>query len=351
MARESARWYFMVVFLIAAGINTQTVRVKKEVEAFPSETVNLHCEFNGERTTKFAQVLIQVLWKWESVDGQKDIIAVYHPNHGRSFPSKLFKNRVTFLYSSVKNPTIRISKLKMSDAGYYTCEFSTFPSGNERGITTLIMLAKPKNSADIVTVLAGTNSVVAHTTSGPDGMVTVRSEYWLVPHSDDNDKEVTCVVDQRTQEQQWTKTLRLSVEYSPFVSIVGYDRNWYVGRLNAELVCQVNANPPPTDITWKLISGHLPDSVVVENNRLSVNKVDDAVNTTFICEVKNKHGTSSYSITVLVIEASEGLSSVGIVAAAVIGSILALLLVAAPIGVLLTCKRQQRSGHPNNDGQ
>lgn len=98
--------------------------------------------------------------------------------------------------------------------------------------------AKPKNSADVVTVQAGTKSVVVaqcvaadskpaatinwissvrgnystSTTSGPDGTVTVRSEYRLVPTAEDNNKEVTCMVDQRTQDRQWTKSLRLSVE-------------------------------------------------------------------------------------------------------------------------------------------
>lgn len=49
------------------------------------------------------------------------------------------------------------------------------------------------------------------------------------------------------------------------------------------------------------MSGSLPDTVTVEDNRLTVKKVDNAVNTTFVCEVKNKHGTSSNQITTVVI--------------------------------------------------
>lgn len=30
----------------------------------------------------------------------------------------------------------------MSDAGRYTCEYATYPSGNEQGTTTLIMLGE-----------------------------------------------------------------------------------------------------------------------------------------------------------------------------------------------------------------
>lgn len=99
-------------------------------------------------------------------------------------------------------------------------------------------LAKPKNSASVVTVQAGSKSVVVAqceaadgkpaatikwmplfggnhsttTTNGPDGTVTVRSEYRLVPTPADNDRELTCMVDQRTQERQWVYPLRLSVE-------------------------------------------------------------------------------------------------------------------------------------------
>lgn len=98
--------------------------------------------------------------------------------------------------------------------------------------------AKPKNSAKIVTVQAGSKSVVVarceaadgkpaatikwlasvggnHSTTTvnrPDGTVTVRSEYRLVPTPTDNGREVTCLVEQRTQEQPWVFPVKLSVE-------------------------------------------------------------------------------------------------------------------------------------------
>lgn len=45
----------------------------------------------------------------------------------------------------------------------------------------------------------------------------------------------------------------------------------------------------------------MPDTVVVDGNKLTVRKVDDAVNTTFICEVKNKHGANKHQIATIVI--------------------------------------------------
>ncbi|XP_010795842.1 poliovirus receptor homolog, partial [Notothenia coriiceps] len=186
---------------------------------------------------------------------------------------------------------------------------------------------KPKNSANVVTVQAETKSVVVatceamdgkpaatikwlgsvggnhttNTTNGPDGTVTVRSEYRLVPTAADNGREVTCMVEQKTQERPWAHTVQLSVEYPPSVSIEGYDNNWYVGRSDAVLLCMASGNPVPTTITWTAASGAMPDTVEVSGNKLTVRKVDDAVNTTFICEVKNKHGASRHQITTIVI--------------------------------------------------
>lgn len=102
----------------------------------------------------------------------------------------------------------------------------------------LLPAAKPKNSAKVLTVRAGSKSVVVaqceaadgkpaatikwlssvggnHSTSitnGSDGTVTVRSEYRLVPTPADDGREVTCLVDQKTQAQSWVYPVRLSVE-------------------------------------------------------------------------------------------------------------------------------------------
>lgn len=84
----------------------------------------------------------QVSWIWEPTDGQRDNIAVFHPTYGQSFPNLAFKDRVVFLHNSLENPSIRISNLRMSDAGRYTCEYATYPSGNEQGTTTLVMLGE-----------------------------------------------------------------------------------------------------------------------------------------------------------------------------------------------------------------
>lgn len=336
------------------------------MEAYPNESVDLRCQFiDGGGKTK----LTQVSWIWEPIDGQRDNIAVFHPMYGQSFPNLSFKDRVVFLHNSLENPSIRINNLKMSDAGRYTCEYATYPSGNEQGTTTLVMLAKPRNSAKVMTVKSGSKAVVVaqceaadgkpaatikwlssvggnhstSTTNGPDGTVTVRSEYRLVPTPADNGRELTCMVDQRTQEQPWVYPIKLSVEYPPSVSIEGYDNNWYVGRLDASLLCLANANPEPDSVTWKAAHGPLPGTVSVDGNKLTVKKVDDAVNTTFICEVKNKHGSSTNEITTIVIEKKRPPS--GPPTGAVIGGILgALAFIGVIVGIIFYIRKRQEDG-------
>lgn len=77
---------------------------------------------------------------FERVEGDRHNIAVFHPQYGASFPNKDFDGRVSFTKGSLENPSIRIDKLRMADAGRYICEYATYPSGNEQGTTTLIML-------------------------------------------------------------------------------------------------------------------------------------------------------------------------------------------------------------------
>lgn len=48
------------------------------------------------------------------------------------------------------------------------------------------------------------------------------------------------------------------------------------------------------------MSGEVPDTVQISDKVLKVLKVDDAVNTTFVCEVKNRIGTGRDQVTAIV---------------------------------------------------
>ncbi|XP_038566984.1 nectin-2-like isoform X1 [Micropterus salmoides] len=385
MARQDARnWpdcskmigllFLVAAILIQHGVSGQRVKVEPEVSSYPGQTVNLRCAFTDATGIQ----LTMVTWIYEPKDGERINIAVFHPNFDPNYPDSPVKGRVTFTPSppNLASPSIQISGVRMTDEGKYICEYATYPSGNEQGITYLVMLAKPQNSASIVTVEAGTNPVVVARCDSMDGRpaaqiswvttangnattvskpganntVTVSSEYLMVPTAADNGKDISCVVVHRTQDKAESFPLKLAIQYAPQVTIVGYDNNWYLGRTNVVLTCQATGNPIPISAQWKTMSGEMPDTVQITGNELKILKVDDAVNTTFVCEVNNRIGTGRDQVTAMVREPSVNPSNAGVVAGAVIGSLLALLLVAALIAVLVTRSRRQQQGYRANGG-
>ncbi|KAM6994831.1 poliovirus receptor isoform 1-T1 [Tautogolabrus adspersus] len=385
MARHDARnWHdyskmtgllcLVASILLQHGASGQRVKVEPEVLSYPGQTVNLRCAFTDAAGIQ----LTMVTWIYEPKEGERINIAVFHPNFDPNYPNSPVKGRVSFVPSppNVDSPSIQISDVRMTDEGKYICEYATYPRGNEQGISYLVMLAKPQNSATIVTVEAGAKQVVvakcesvdgrpaaqiswvttangnATTVSKPgaDNTMTISSEYRMVPTAADNGKDISCVVAHRTQVKAESFPLKLAVQYAPRVTIVGYDNNWYVGRTNVLLTCQANGNPVPLSVLWKTMSGEIPDTVQINGNELKVLKVDDAVNTTFVCEVKNRIGSGRDQVTAMVREPTVNPSNAGVVAGAVIGSLLALLLVAALIAVLVTRSRRQQQGYRANGG-
>ncbi|XP_036422994.1 PVR cell adhesion molecule related 2 like isoform X1 [Colossoma macropomum] len=367
-------WLILGVILLSSQVvRNQRVRVLPEVEAYPNESVNLRCEFTNPGSTK----LTQVSWIFEATEGHRENIAVFHPMYGESFPKSAFKGRVQFIQASLEYPSIRIDSVKMSDAGRYTCEYATYPSGNEQGTTTLIMLAKPKNSATPVVVQTGSAKVVVarcealqgkpaatitwvtgamgeyNSTSQAesDGTVTVKSEYRMAPASTDNGRDITCMISQHTQDRPQTFPMKLVVQYPPTVRIEGYDNNWYMGRTDASLTCHADANPKVVNVTWTTVLGNLPATAKVDQNRLLVQKVDESVNTTFICEAKNSLGSGKSQLTAAVIELTGDPSSAGVLVGAILGSLLALLLACALITVLVIRSRRPQPHYAGDSDQ
>ncbi|XP_061803598.1 poliovirus receptor homolog isoform X1 [Nerophis lumbriciformis] len=355
------------------GASGQQVKVEPEVLSYPGQTVNLRCAFAD--TTGIQ--LTMVTWSYEDKEGERMNIAVLHPSHGPNYPDSPLKGRVHFTQSppTMASPSIQIDDVYMTDEGKYICDFASYPGGSKQGTTQLIMLSKPQNSATTITVDAATKSMVvarceslngrpeaqirwvstangnATTTSklGTDNTVSITSEYRMVPTPEDNGKDISCVVSHRTQATPESFQMKLKVQFAPQVTIVGYDNNWYVGRTNVLLTCQATGNPVPTTVQWKAMTGEMPETVQIKDNQLKVLKVDESINTTFVCEVKNRIGVGRHQITALVREPSENPSNVGVVAGAVIGSLLALLLVAALVAVLVTRSRRQQQGYRTND--
>ncbi|XP_070768310.1 nectin-2 isoform X2 [Enoplosus armatus] len=383
MARHDARnWHdcskmigllcLVASILTQHGASGQRVKVEPEVSSYPGQTVNLRCAFTDATGIQ----LTMVTWIYEPKEGERINIAVFHPNFDPNYPDSPVKGRVSFKPSppNLASPSIQISNVRMTDEGKYICEYATYPSGNEQGITYLVMLAKPQNSASIVTVEAGTKPVVvarcesldgrpaaqiswvttangnATTVSKPgaDNTVTVSSEYRMVPTAADNGKDISCVVAHRTQVKPESFPLKLAVQYAPKVTIVGYDNNWYVGRTNVVLTCQATGNPVPISVLWKTMSGEMPDTVQITGNELKVLKVDDSVNTTFVCEVKNRIGTGRDQVTAMV--RGTRLPEKGATTGSIIGAIIGVIILLAIVGTAIAMYRKHRNNKLNGEG-
>ncbi|XP_056236243.1 nectin-2-like isoform X2 [Seriola aureovittata] len=383
MARHDARnWHdctkmigllcLVASILTEQGATGQRVKVEPEVLSYPGQTVNLRCAFTDATGIQ----LTMVTWLYEPKEGERINIAVFHPKFDPNYPDSPVKGRVSFSPSppNLDSPSIQISDVRMTDEGKYICEYATYPIGNEQGVTYLVMLAKPQNSASIVTVDAGTKPVVVArcesvdgrpaaqiswvTTAngngttvskpGVDNTVTVTSEYRMVPTAADNGKDISCVVAHRTQTKPESFPMKLAVQYAPQVTIVGYDNNWYVGRTNVVLTCQATGNPVPLSVQWKTMSGEMPDTVQIKENELKVLKVDEAVNTTFVCEVKNRIGTSRDQVTVFV--RGTRLPEKGPTTGSIIGAIIGVIILLAIIGTAIAMYRKHRNNQLNGDG-
>ncbi|XP_051574166.1 nectin-2-like isoform X2 [Myxocyprinus asiaticus] len=365
--KNMSRLFSALFLLFVQGSLAQRVRVEPEVVSYPGQTVTLRCQFPNPGGTQ----LTQVSWILEPSEGERTNIAVFHPNFGVSYPTQSpVAGRVSFLSNSpsLDNPSIQIRDVKMTDEGRYICEYATYPSGNEQGVSSLIMLAKPRNMATTVTVNAGNTPVIVARcessngrpaatiswtttvngnattpvkTDNSDNTVSVQSEYMLIPQPSDNGKDISCVVSHRTMPQPETFPMKLTVEYPPQVQIVGYDNNWYKGRTSAFLTCQADGNPAPTTVTWRTLSGLMPDTVQVQENRLAVVKVDDSINTTFICEVRNSLGSGRDQVTILVRETP--LPIKGSTTGSIIGGILGvIILLAIIVTTVVMVRRHQR---------
>ncbi|XP_061453865.1 nectin-2 isoform X3 [Rhineura floridana] len=335
----------------------QSVKVQDEVTGYLGQDVTLPCNF---AKTSSAVKVSQVTWVKEA-RGRKQNVAVYHPELGPSYPMERDRGRIRFRTQSLEDATLIIGPLNMTDEGTYTCEFATYPLGNEDGITNLIILAKPTNTAKAQEEKAGNIELpVAVCTSAngkpparitwqsglhgnhsssevtnPDGTVTVTSHYKMVPTKEANGQRISCLIEHKTQTQ--SLPVVLSILYPPKVTIEGYDNNWYLSRKEAMLKCSANGNPAPIQFTWSTASGPLPKSVEVQGNHLLVRNVDASMNTTFICQATNRVGQVTAEQVVFVRDqpAERQSSSTGALAGSIVGGILALALLGAIVFFVL----------------
>ncbi|XP_064359590.1 nectin-2 isoform X3 [Dromaius novaehollandiae] len=351
---------------LLCGAGGQRVQVQEEVVALAGEDAVLPCVLGAAGPDLKVS---QVTWVRAGRGGRQNV-AVLHPRLAPSFPGAGAGGRLRFQGRSLQDATLLLGPLRLDDQGVYTCEFATYPDGNQGASTRLLVLAKPENRAERREVAAGSvptpvatctaagghpaaniswespvpGTAEASAEAAADGAVTVTSRFSIVPTRAADGQRLACVVSHPSLPQPESLPVTLSVLYPPVASISGYDHNWYLQRREAALHCDAVGNPAPTTFAWSTSSGLLPPSAEARGSRLLVHTVDLLANTTFICRASNALGSAAARQPVLVLErpARQGGSggAAGPAAGGAAGAAVALALLAAAVVVLLRRRRR-----------
>ncbi|XP_068848007.1 poliovirus receptor isoform X3 [Capricornis sumatraensis] len=308
---------------LGAGTKIITVLAPAQVSGFLGETVTLPCKLHP---LEHNVTVTQVTWTKQSRAEHARSVAVFHPAQGPSFHES---SRLEFLAAKpgekLRDASLAVRELLVEDEGNYTCQFATFPNGDKSAQIQLRVLARPQNKAEALDIPLSPNPVPAarcistgghppariswssdektNTTQVPGplpGTVTVISLLILTPSSQVDGRNVTCRVEHESFEEPMVLPMTLAVPYPPEVSISGYDDNWYIGRREVALNCDVHSKPEPTGYNWTTTKGTLPSFAVAQGTQLLIHTVDETINATFICLVTNALGTNQANVTVLV---------------------------------------------------
>ncbi|KAL2095711.1 hypothetical protein ACEWY4_007859 [Coilia grayii] len=362
------------------GVKGQSVQMDSTKSGFVGSQVELRCEFlNSRPPVKISQVTWQ-----KFLNGTKQNVAIANPALGVSVLPP-FKDRVSFKNPAVRqrtpsleDTTIVFNNLRLSDEAAYICEYTTFPAGNRENMVNLTVFARPstrmtlttptiiaraqKRKMTVATCVSANGkppSVIKwetklkgefnlQETSNPNGTVTVRSSYILIPSRETHRQRLTCIVTYRNE--RITDSVILNVQYEPDVNIEGFDGNWYLNRQDVQLTCNADANPPVTIYQWKLLNGSLPNNVEIKNNTLFFKgPVTYDLAGTYVCDATNSIGTRTGRVEVNVTDFPHNLSprmpqeqhsSAAIIGAAVGGGVA---LVAAGTLLFVLLRRRQRT--------
>ncbi|XP_017164093.1 nectin 1a isoform X1 [Poecilia reticulata] len=326
------RSIWRVVSLICE-VNGQRVEMDDGKSGYVGSKVDLRCRFiNSNPPVKISQVTWQKL-----ANGSKQNVAIANPSLGVSVAPP-YRDRVTFKNAAVRrrtptleDTTIVFSSLRLSDEATYICEYTTFPAGNRENTVNLTVYVRPTTqmslstptlvarSSNLKTPVAtcisangkppGTirwetrvpGEVTTREYINSDGTFTVQSDYILVPSRETHRETLTCVT--TYNEEVYTDSVTLDIQYEPNVMIDGFDGNWYLNRENVQLSCQADANPVVSLYQWRLVNNSIPSNVEIRDNVLLFKgPITYEVQGTYVCDATNSIGTSSAFVEVSVLE-------------------------------------------------
>ncbi|XP_067113550.1 nectin-1-like [Osmerus mordax] len=335
MENSGVFWIFLITTCCAVqGVYGQSVEMDAEGRSgYVGSKVELPCVFiNSVPPVKISQVTWQKL-----VNGSKQNVAIANPSLGVSVAPP-FRERVSFKSGAVRrrvpsleDTTIAFVSLRLADEATYICEYTTFPAGNRENTVNLTVYARPSTqmSLSTPTLVARSSNLkmpvatclsangkppgtIRWDTRVPgeattrqihnrDGTITVQSDYILVPSRETHQEVLTCVT--TYNDEVYTDSVTLDIQYEPEVSIEGFDGNWYLNRENVELTCVADANPAVSLFQWKLMNGSISNSIEIQDNVLIIKgPITYELAGTYVCDATNSIGTRSASIEINIAE-------------------------------------------------
>nr|XP_029131907.1 nectin-3-like protein [Labrus bergylta] len=233
--------------------------------------------------------LTQSSWERRLPSGSVTV-AVYTPRFGISIPPE-FIHRLYFRSPSSHDATIVLENVGFADVGIYTCKVATFPLGNTQASTTVNVLAESN--------LFGQSEV--QLLDEANGTTSTQVRYLWQPTRHIQGHTLTCVVRHPALNSDFRIPYQLNVQFSPDISVVGYDGDWYVGRENVQMACKANANPPAHHFRWIRLDSEMPEGVEILNSTLlflrPLQRNDSGV---YRCEVANDIGLRSRDVRILI---------------------------------------------------
>ncbi|XP_074188283.1 nectin-3 isoform X3 [Rhinolophus sinicus] len=346
-----------------SGALAGPIIVEPHVTAVWGKNVSLKCLIEVNET------ITQI--SWEKIHGKSSqTVAVHHPQYGFSVQGE-YQGRVLFKNYSLNDATITLHNIGFSDSGKYICKAVTFPLGNAQSSTTVTVLVEPTvslikgpdslidggNETVAAICIAATGKPVAHinwegdlgemestTTTFPNETTTIVSQYKLFPTRFARGRRITCVVKHPALEKDIRYSFILDIQYAPEVSVTGYDGNWFVGRKGVNLKCNADANPPPFKSVWSRLDGQWPDGLLASDNTLHfVHPLTFNYSGVYVCKVTNSLGQRSDQKVIYISDVPFKQTSSIAIAGAVIGAVLALLIIAVFVTVLLTPRKKRPS--------
>ncbi|XP_036393828.1 cell adhesion molecule 4 isoform X3 [Megalops cyprinoides] len=163
----------------------------------------------------------------------------------------------------------------------------------------------------------------------------------------DNGAAVSCeAIHPALGTQKRVRHYRLDVHFAPTVRIIPPPGILREGD-SLSLTCSVSGNPLPRNVQWSRVNDTLPERAEISGSTLTVSRLSQAHNGTYLCQAHNNYGRAADHYTLLVYDPGAVVETHSAVPYAVIGGVLALLVFTVICGLIVTiwCSVRQKGSY------